>query len=119
MLDVVQGQQQLVRVSIGLTAELATVVGQDGLHFHAQGAVERQHSVVDQIGGCDRHFRSVDLGKGQRAEGVDYDLNVDLAHALELAPVEGVLVHFPNLGPGLDSYTKCDTFGIQKGKLPE
>ena len=32
------------------------------------------------------------MAKGQRAEDVDDDLDVDLAHALERSPVEGVLV---------------------------
>ncbi len=47
---------------------------------------------MEQIGCGDRHLRGVDLGEGERAEDVDDDLHIDLAHALERAPVEGVLV---------------------------
>ena len=68
------------------------VVGQYGLDLYAEGFVEGQHAVVEQLGGGDGHLRGIDLGEGQRAEGVDDDLHIDLAHALERSPVEGVLI---------------------------
>jgi hypothetical protein len=42
------------------------------------------------------------LAKGSRAEGIDHHLHVDLAHALERAPVEGVLIEQLARGAGLD-----------------
>lgn len=89
MLDVLQGQQELVGMGSRLAAELPAVVGEDGLHRHAQGIVEGQHPLIEQIAGRDRHLRAVALGEGERAEGIDHHLHIDLAHPLQGAPVEG------------------------------
>lgn len=92
MLDVLKGQEQLVVVLFRVSTELASVVGQHRSYGHSQGLVEGQDPVVEQVTGRDRHLGVVDLGEGQRAEGVDDDLDVDLADALQGAPVEGVLI---------------------------
>jgi hypothetical protein len=55
-------------------------------YFHAKCLIEGQDAIVEQIGGGNRHLGGVDLGEGERAEDIDDDLNVDLAHALERAP---------------------------------
>ena len=74
------------------SAELASVVGEDRSDRDAQGFVEGQDAIVEQIARGDRHLGVVDLGEGERAEDIDDDLHVDLADALERAPVEGVLI---------------------------
>lgn len=38
------------------------------------------------------HLRGVDLSEGEGAGRIDYNLDVDLADAIELAPVERVLI---------------------------
>ena len=43
------GEQQLVRVALGLAAELATVVGEHGADGDANVLVEGQHAVVHQV----------------------------------------------------------------------
>lgn len=45
MLDVLDGEQQLVG-GLRLAAEFAAVVGQDGLHRHAEGIVEGLHALI-------------------------------------------------------------------------
>ena len=102
VLDVVERQQQLVRVVLGASGELAPVVAEYGFNCHAEGIVERQYSIMEQVGGGDRHLRGVDLGERQGTEGVDDDLNVDLADALERAPVERVLIEQFSGRRGLD-----------------
>lgn len=92
VLDVLEGEQQLVGMLLRPAAELQAVVGQDSAHGHAQSLVEGQDAIPEEIAGGDGHLRVVDLGEGERAEGVDHDLDLDLADALERAPVEGVLV---------------------------
>lgn len=83
VLDVLQRQQQLVGMTFGLAAELATVVGQYRFDGNPERVVERQHPLVQQIARRDRHLETVALGERQAAEGVDDHLDVDLAHALE------------------------------------
>ena len=79
-------------MALGLATELASVVGEDRSDLDAQGLIERKHPLVEQITRRDRHLRRVDLREGKRAEDVDHDLDVDLAHALQRPPVERVLV---------------------------
>lgn len=92
VLDVLDGEQELIGMRLRLAAALPAVVGQDGLHRHVDGVVEGQHPLVEQVAGRHRHLRAVALGKGQRAEGIDHHLDIDLADALQGAPVEGVLI---------------------------
>lgn len=47
----------------GATRELAHVVGEDGFHCRAEGVVEVQNAVIEQVGGLDRHFGGIDLGE--------------------------------------------------------
>ena len=74
MFDAFHRQQQFVWMLLGLAAELAAVVGEDGLHRDAECFVEGQHAIVEGVRCGDRHLAGVDLGEGQRAEGIDDDL---------------------------------------------
>src|SRR5581483_9966015 len=65
-------------------------------------AVYRQDAVVQQVACRDGHLRRIDLGKGEGAGDVDDDLDVDLADALERAPVKRVLVQELAGAGGLD-----------------
>ena len=102
MLYVVQREHQFVGMALGPSAELPAVVGKDGLDFDAERFVEGQHALVEQFGGGNGHLRGVDLGEGQRTEGVYDDLHVDFAYALDRSPVEGVLIE--EFSRGADFY---------------
>jgi len=95
-------------VALGLPTELSSVVGQDRTDGDPEPIVEGQHAIVHEVAGRDRHLRGVDLGEGEGARHVDDDLDVDLAHTLERAPAERVLVKqlarprgYLGLAPGL------------------
>ena len=84
VVDFVERQHQLVGMMLGTATELAAVVGEDGLDRDADGFVEGQDPAVEQVGSRGRHLfspRGVNLGEGQRAEGVDNDLGVDLPNS--------------------------------------
>lgn len=49
VLDVFEGQEQLVGVLLRPAAELPAVVGQDRAHGRAQGLVEGQYPVPEQV----------------------------------------------------------------------
>jgi hypothetical protein len=87
MLDPFHRGQPFVRVHLRTSAELAFVVGENRPDRNAQGLVERKDPVIEQIARGDQHYRVVELGEGDRAEGVDDDLDVDLAHYLKRPPV--------------------------------
>ena len=52
---------------------------------------ERQHSVVEDLGGGDRRLAVIELGEGHLGVGVDEGLLIDAAHALQRADIEGIL----------------------------
>lgn len=88
MLDVVQGQQRLIGVLFGRPANSpAAAVVEHRLHRDAERLVEGQHAVIERLAGRDRYLPG--LGEGQRAGGIDDDLDMDLPEALENTPVEG------------------------------
>lgn len=87
---------------LGLAAKFTAVVGEDGLDRNADRLVERQHAVVEGVRRSDRHLAGVDLGESERTEGVDDNLDVDLADALEGASVESVLIQEFSGRGGLD-----------------
>ena len=49
IVDPFQAEQHLVRMRLRTPAELAAVVGEDGADRHAEGFVERQDALVEQI----------------------------------------------------------------------
>ena len=92
MVDVLQGEQQLVGMLLGTATVFPAIVGEDRAYDDPEGLGEGEDAIVEQIARGGRHLGGVDLGEGERAEDVDDDLDVDLADALEGTPVEGVLV---------------------------
>jgi len=84
------------------SAELASVVREDRSDRNAQGLVERKNPVIEQVACGDRHLRVVGLCESDGTENINDNLNVNLAHALESSPEEGVLV---KSSPGRDAST--------------
>jgi hypothetical protein len=68
----------------------ATVVGQHGTDRQVEIPVERQDVVVQHRDRGLRLLGDVQEAEGVRTEGVDDTVQVDLAHALEVADEEGV-----------------------------
>src|SRR5215813_14880700 len=52
---------------------------------------ERQHTVIEQIGGRDRRLAIVELGESDLGVGVDEGLLINAPHSLEIADIERVL----------------------------
>ena len=50
---------------------------------------ERQHPVVEQIGGGDRRLAVIELGESHLGVGVDEGLLVDAPDPLHVADIEG------------------------------
>src|SRR5262245_6427724 len=92
MVDTLEREKQLIRMRLGLAAELPAVVGEDRADRDPEGLVKGHHALVEQIARGHRHLRGVDLREGERAEDVNDDLDVDLADALEGPPEERVLI---------------------------
>ena len=66
-------------------------VGQNRTHLEASVFILRQHIVVKNDHGMLREFACVQIPEGKSAIGIHHRLQVDLAHLLEGAYVEGVL----------------------------
>jgi hypothetical protein len=84
VLDVVEGEIELVRVPFG-AAELAAVIGEHGFDRQVELLVERQDVVVQH---GDRRLGllgDVQEAEGVGAVGVDHGLQVDATEALKRA----------------------------------
>lgn len=102
MFDLLDLQEQLVRMLIRATAELAAVVREDRVDPGAVLLEERQHVVVERLDGRQRQLAGVQLAPGVAAVRVDHRLQVDLPDALEGADEERVHGHQIAGPAGLD-----------------
>ena len=91
VVDVLDGQIELVFMRLGGAAEFRAAVGQHAAEFDVVLVEERHDAVVDQVGGGDRGLAVIQLGERHLRIGVDQGLLVDPAHPLEGADIEGVL----------------------------
>ena len=91
VVDVVDGQEQLIVVFVGSAAEHRAPVGQDAQRWQVVFLVERQHPIIEQVGGGNRRFGGVEFGVSNLAIGVHIGLLIDPPDALECTDVERVL----------------------------
>ena len=83
MLDLLELQEQLVRMLVGPPAELAAVVGQHAVDRGAVGLEGRDDVVVHQVDGGDRQLARLEPRPGVAAVAVDHGLQIELADALK------------------------------------
>ncbi len=91
MVDVLDGQVQLVLVMLQRAAELHSTVGQDAQEGHLLLLEPRNGAVVEQVGRHQGVLAVVQLDEGDFAVGIDEGLLVDAATALDVPDVVGVL----------------------------
>jgi hypothetical protein len=91
VVDVLQRQVQLVLVLLQVADVLRAAVGQHAQERDAFGLEERQHPVIEGVGGGQRVLAVVELADGDPRVSVDEGLLVDTPDALERADVEGIL----------------------------
>ena len=90
VVDVLDREIKLVFVAVVGPAVFGPAVGEHALQGDVVLFVERDHPVVEQVGG-ERRLSVVDLGEADLGVGVDEGLLVDASDALERPDVEGVL----------------------------
>jgi hypothetical protein len=78
-------------VVLGVAAILGAAIGQDPAERDLVLIEERDHPVVQQLGGGDRSLAVVQLGKSHLGIGVDEGLLIDPAHTLQRSDIEGIL----------------------------
>ena len=91
VVDVLHGQVELILVAVVRAAILGATIGQHPVDADPVLVEERDHPVIQQVGGGERRLAGIELGEADLGVGVDHRLLVDAAHALERADVEGVL----------------------------
>ena len=74
-----------------IAAELAAAVRQHAQQLDIVLLEERQHTVIEQIGGGDGRLAVVELGKADLGVGVDEGLLVDASNTLQVADIERIL----------------------------
>jgi hypothetical protein len=91
VVDVFNRQIELILVPFRITAVLAAAVGQHPRERDIVLLVERQHLVIEQIGGGKRRLDVIELCKADLGVGVDEGLLVNAADPFERADIERVL----------------------------
>ncbi|KFJ78252.1 hypothetical protein DR88_5122 [Klebsiella pneumoniae] len=91
MVDIVDGQVQLIVMLFHFPAVLSTPVGQYSQHRQSLSLVERQYTSIEQVGGGDRRFTRIQLAVCHFRVRIHERLLVDTAHAFQITHVEGVL----------------------------
>ena len=79
VVDILDGQVELVLVPLRVAAVFAAAIGQHPAQRDAVFLVERQHPVVQQIGRGDGVLTVVELGEADLGVGIDEGLLVDAA----------------------------------------
>jgi hypothetical protein len=91
MLNVIEFQENLVRMNHGATTILPAVVGQDMLHLKALLRIEGKHPVIEDVHCGLRELGGVEFPEGKGSKGVHYGLKVDPANALKGTHKKGIL----------------------------
>ena len=91
MVDVIDRQEQLVVVSLRLPAVFRPPVRKDPQDRQPLSLVEREHTVIQEVGSGDGRLGGVQLAMDHLAVGVHVGLLVDSARPLEGTHVEGIL----------------------------
>jgi hypothetical protein len=91
VIDVFHGQIQLVLMALGRATILRASIRQHPVQRNPVRLEERQHPIIQQLGGRDRRHPIIELRKAHLAIRIDEGLLVDAPDALERADVEGVL----------------------------
>jgi hypothetical protein len=91
VIDVLDRQIEFVFVAVVGPAIFSPAVGEHALQRNVVLVVERDHPVVEQVGGGERGLAVVELGEADLGVGVDEGLLVDAPDALERPDVESVL----------------------------
>lgn len=103
MLNLIDGQVQLIRMRKGPPAEFPAIIGQNMFYRYSPLVIERQHVVVEHIHRRHRGLGQIQLAEAQGAEGIHHALQIDPAHALDRADVVGVLA---------EQITRTRTFNV-------
>ena len=84
VIDVVDRQEELVRVLIVPAAELSPPIGEDAQHLRALDLEERQDPVIEQVRRGNRRLGRIQLRRGPLRVGIHEGLLIDPAHALSV-----------------------------------
>ena len=77
VIDVLDRQVEFVLVPLRIAAIFAAAIGQDAHELDVMAIEERDHAVVEQIGGGDWRLAIIELGEGDLGVGVDEGLLVN------------------------------------------
>ena len=77
VIDILDREIELIFMPFGVAAVFTAAVGQHARELHVMALEQRDHAVIDEIGGRDRRLSIVELGANHLAVGVDEGLLVD------------------------------------------
>ena len=91
VIHILDREVELVFVPLRIAAIFAAAIGQHAHELDVMAIEERDHAVVEEIGGGDRRLAIVELGEGDLSVGVDEGLLVDPPNPFQVADIERVL----------------------------
>ena len=85
--DILQAQEELVRMSVVATAVFSAPVGDNAQNIHIVLFEKGHHGVVLAVRRRKLCFGIIEPGEGDRGMCIYYGLLVDTAHPLDIAPL--------------------------------
>ena len=82
VVDILDGEVELIFVTIVGTAILGATIGQDPIDMDRVVVEERDHPIIEDVGRGQRRLACVELGKAHLGVGVDHRLLIDPPDAL-------------------------------------
>src|SRR4029077_12837689 len=91
VIDVLDGEIELVVVMLRVAAILGAAIRQHPAQYNAVLLEERQHPIVQNLRRRDWRLAVVELGEDHLGVGIDEGLLIDAANAFHVADIESVL----------------------------
>ena len=91
VLNVVDGEIELVIVALLSSTVLGSPIGENPQQFHTIALEHRQHSIIEQVSRGNRRLAGVELARDHLAVGIDEGFLIDSSDTLDGAAVVRVL----------------------------
>jgi hypothetical protein len=82
MINVLYRKIELILVLLRIPAVFAAPVGKRAQQLDSLAVEERKHTIIEEVGCCDRRLAVIELGESNLCVGVDEGLLVDASNPL-------------------------------------
>jgi len=91
VINILDCEVELILMALWIATIFAATVGQHAQQPNVMAIEQRDHLVIEKIGGRDRRLAVIGLGASDLGISIDEGLLIDASHSLQLADIERVL----------------------------